>query len=98
MYRLGWRLIYHWLLFVTLLKDLVIHRHICIYFVQEVWVKLEFELFFLFIILVLLLVIIRSSNGDVGGMLSRVNNVTLSELLFILVALLLNFMAVLLLK
>ena len=81
---------------MALLKDLVIHRHVCIYFVQEVWVKLEFELFFLFVILVLLLVVIWSRNGDVGGMLSCVNDVTLSELLFILVALLLDFMAVLL--
>ena len=94
--RLGRWLIYDWLLLIALLKDLVIHRHICIDFIQKVWIELEFELIVFFLVLVLIRVVIRSSTGDVRGMMSCVNDVTLSELLFILVALFLDFMTVLL--
>ena len=63
--RLRRWLIYHWLLLIALLKDLIIHRHVCVDFVQEVWVKLELELLFLFVVLVLIWVVIGATNGNV---------------------------------
>ena len=78
---------------VPLLKDLVVHRHVRIDFVEEVWVKLEFELLVFVLIAVWIMIWVTAgarANSYVGSMLCCVNNVAGSELLFILVALLLN--------
>ena len=75
-------------LILSLLHDLIVHCHICVDFVQEVGVKLKLEIIFLLLLLLYRLIARTLSIYQLrlGCLSCCVNNVTLSKLLFILIA------------